>query len=73
MKLAEFKKQIGIPVRKREKYNEPTVDMTVSFTLSVSTAKKLYGKMAEDGGLTLGDLVKRLINYYIADHDGYGR
>ena len=75
MKISEFKKEfgipvIGIPVRGRTKYNEKTVSISFCITLGISEAKELYARTDEDC-VTVSSLIRRLILYYIHEHEGY--
>jgi len=70
MNIVELKDELGLPKRKRYRSREPSVVLTMAVTLPKSVATNLLHKMEADE-ISQPDLLRRLIRYYIADHDGY--
>ena len=71
MKLRDFKSELGIPTRHRTKFGMETVVFSASVTLTRAKAKELVERMeADDVGISV--LCRRLIEYYLSEHDSYG-
>lgn len=71
MRIAELRKEMGLPDRARSRCKgAPTVVLAVCATLPRAQAESVLDKMQTDD-IGMAELFRRLLCYYIADHDGY--
>ena len=71
MRPNELRKEMGIPTPSRLlRKAKTTVVFSTSITLTKTMAEELIERMEADD-ITISALCRRLIGYYLAEHDGY--